>query len=248
MRKTGLCGVVIATLFGAAGLLQHPSHHATSQQHHQQSISPMALAGVNLLNSYPDFNGQSGRGSSTLPVGFLRVIRNPGPTHAELAAAYAKAAQLKQAQEAQQQAEVAAQAQAAATAQAEANAEAQAQAQQEAAAQAAAAAQQHAEAVAYARAQAAAAAQAAQAQKQASSSAGGVWLELRDCESGDDYSANTGNGYYGAYQFALSTWQDLGFGGLPSDAPPAVQNEAAEELQARAGWGQWPACSAELGL
>jgi hypothetical protein len=78
--------------------------------------------------------------------------------------------------------------------------------------------------------------------------AGGVWYELRMCESGDNYSINTGNGYYGAYQFSLATWYGLGFSGLPSDAPPAVQDRAAQELQAEAGWGQWPACSAQLGL
>ncbi len=68
------------------------------------------------------------------------------------------------------------------------------------------------------------------------------------CESSDDYSINTGNGYYGAYQFALATWYGLGFTGLPSNAPPAVQDEAAKMLQARSGWGQWPACAAKLGL
>jgi hypothetical protein len=78
--------------------------------------------------------------------------------------------------------------------------------------------------------------------------AGGVWYELRMCESGGNYAIDTGNGYYGAYQFALSTWYGLGFSGLPSDAAPAVQDEAAAELQARSGWGQWPTCSAELGL
>lgn len=77
---------------------------------------------------------------------------------------------------------------------------------------------------------------------------GGVWLSLRLCESGDNYAEDTGNGYYGAYQFALSTWWGLGYGGVPSDASPAVQDQAAERLQAEAGWGQWPACSADLGL
>ena len=76
----------------------------------------------------------------------------------------------------------------------------------------------------------------------------GVWLQLRLCESGNNYAEDTGNGYYGAYQFALSTWQSLGYSGLPSDASPAVQDQAAQKLQALAGWGQWPACSAELGL
>ncbi len=76
----------------------------------------------------------------------------------------------------------------------------------------------------------------------------GVWLQLRLCESGNNYAEDTGNGYYGAYQFALSTWLNLGYSGLPSDASPAVQDQAAQKLQALAGWGQWPACSAELGL
>jgi hypothetical protein len=78
--------------------------------------------------------------------------------------------------------------------------------------------------------------------------AGGVWYELRMCESGGNYAEDSGNGYYGAYQFALSTWYGLGFTGLPSDASSATQDAAAQELQARSGWGQWPACSAELGL
>lgn len=74
------------------------------------------------------------------------------------------------------------------------------------------------------------------------------FVALRDCESGGNYGADTGNGYYGAYQFTLSSWRDLGLGGLPSQAPPAVQDRAAQELQARRGWGQWPACSRRLGL
>lgn len=79
-------------------------------------------------------------------------------------------------------------------------------------------------------------------------SSGGVWAELRDCESGGDYAEDSGNGFYGAYQFSLATWEGLGFSGLPSQAPPAVQDQAAQELQARSGWGQWPGCSAKLGL
>ncbi|MGO8877531.1 MAG: transglycosylase family protein [Acidimicrobiales bacterium] len=82
----------------------------------------------------------------------------------------------------------------------------------------------------------------------AAAPAGGVWYELRMCESGGNYAEDTGNGFYGAYQFSLSTWYGLGFTGLPSDASPAVQDRAAEELEAEAGWGQWPGCSEELGL
>ncbi|HEX3841419.1 MAG TPA: transglycosylase family protein [Acidimicrobiales bacterium] len=79
-------------------------------------------------------------------------------------------------------------------------------------------------------------------------SASGNWAALRECESGNNYSENSGNGYYGAYQFSEQTWQGLGYSGLPSDAAPSVQDQAAQQLQAQSGWGQWPACSAELGL
>jgi hypothetical protein len=79
-------------------------------------------------------------------------------------------------------------------------------------------------------------------------SSGDVWAELRDCESGGNYAEDTGNGFYGAYQFSPSTWTGLGYGGLPSEAPAAVQDAAAEQLQSRSGWGQWPGCSAKLGL
>ena len=77
---------------------------------------------------------------------------------------------------------------------------------------------------------------------------GGAFAALADCESGGNYSINTGNGYYGAYQFSLSTWQSLGYGGYPHEASPAVQDQAARELQALYGWGQWPGCSWYLGL
>ena len=72
--------------------------------------------------------------------------------------------------------------------------------------------------------------------------------KLRTCESGGNYRANTGNGYYGAYQFALGTWQSLGFSGRPDQADPATQDAAVRKLQARSGWGQWPACSRRYGL
>jgi len=79
-------------------------------------------------------------------------------------------------------------------------------------------------------------------------SSAGVWAALRQCESNGNYADDTGNGYYGAYQFSLATWRGLGQGGLPSQAPPAVQDLAAQRLQARSGWGQWPLCSRRLGL
>jgi flagellar basal-body rod protein FlgG len=74
------------------------------------------------------------------------------------------------------------------------------------------------------------------------------FAELRNCEASGDYQTNTGNGYYGAYQFALGTWLGLGETGLPSDASPAVQDAAAYLLYQRDGWHPWPACSAILNL
>ena len=76
---------------------------------------------------------------------------------------------------------------------------------------------------------------------------GDVWARLRQCESGGNYSINTGNGYYGAYQFHPRTWRGLGYPGLPHQASPEVQDEAARKLQARSGWGQWPSCSRRIG-
>jgi len=75
-----------------------------------------------------------------------------------------------------------------------------------------------------------------------------TWAALRQCESGGNYAENTGNGFYGAYQFTLSTWEELGYAGLPSLAPPSVQNQAAARLQALRGWDQWPVCSVRLGF
>ncbi len=77
---------------------------------------------------------------------------------------------------------------------------------------------------------------------------GGMWYKLRMCESGNNYSLNTGNGYYGAYQFALSTWWAIGFTGLPNQASPAIQDKAAITLQKISGWIAWPQCAGNLGL
>ena len=82
----------------------------------------------------------------------------------------------------------------------------------------------------------------------ASANLSGVWAALAQCESGGNPTTNTGNGYYGLYQFSLSTWRSLGGTGLPSEASAAEQTALAQALQARSGWGQWPACAAALGL
>lgn len=77
---------------------------------------------------------------------------------------------------------------------------------------------------------------------------GDVWWALALCESGGDPAKNTGNGFYGAFQFVLSTWRSLGYSGNPVDYSYETQREAAQSLQARSGWNQWPACARKLGL
>lgn len=78
---------------------------------------------------------------------------------------------------------------------------------------------------------------------------GDIWEALRNCESGGNYSTNTGNGYFGAYQFSAATWRSMNTGyEFAHLAPPEVQDDAAMRLQARSGWGQWPACTRKLGL
>lgn len=69
-----------------------------------------------------------------------------------------------------------------------------------------------------------------------------VLAAIRSCESGGDYSINTGNGFYGAYQFTLSTWQSVGGSGYPHEASPREQDERAARLYREAGASPWPVC------
>jgi hypothetical protein len=75
-----------------------------------------------------------------------------------------------------------------------------------------------------------------------------VWAMLRYCESGGDYTKNTGNGYYGAYQYSISTWANYKGYVRPDLAPPAIQDEKAKITQAARGWYPWPGCARKLGL
>lgn len=73
------------------------------------------------------------------------------------------------------------------------------------------------------------------------------WYRLRVCESGNNYAINTGNGYYGAYQFDVGTWRSIGGSGYPNEASPATQDALALLLWQRRGWAPW-ACASILGL
>ncbi|MGZ2399726.1 transglycosylase family protein [uncultured Rothia sp.] len=77
---------------------------------------------------------------------------------------------------------------------------------------------------------------------------GATWDALAQCESGGNWSINTGNGFYGGLQFTQQSWNGVGMSGSPVTASRAQQIEAGERLLAIQGWGAWPACSAKLGL
>ena len=61
----------------------------------------------------------------------------------------------------------------------------------------------------------------------ASAASADDFARLRQCESGGNYAINTGNGFYGAYQFDLRTWHGLGYAGRPDEAAPAGAVSAA---------------------
>jgi len=65
------------------------------------------------------------------------------------------------------------------------------------------------------------------------------WAALARCESGGNPRAVNPAGYYGLYQFSLSTWHSVGGVGNPIDASPAEQLHRAMILYNKAGAGQW---------
>lgn len=77
----------------------------------------------------------------------------------------------------------------------------------------------------------------------ASTANGGAWDRIAQCESGGNWHANTGNGYYGGLQFSLSTWRGNGGVGYPHQASREQQIAIAERVRkASGGYGAWPHC------
>ena len=74
------------------------------------------------------------------------------------------------------------------------------------------------------------------------------WQELAFCESTNRYDVNTGNGFYGAYQFDYQTWFTVGGApGTRADLAPAEEQDArARLLFARRGSQPWPECGFHL--
>ena len=77
------------------------------------------------------------------------------------------------------------------------------------------------------------------------------WDEVAACESGGDWSINTGNGYYGGLQFNSGTWRAYGgtkYASRADLATRAQQIDIAKKVQANQGWGAWPSCTSQLGI
>lgn len=75
--------------------------------------------------------------------------------------------------------------------------------------------------------------------------AGSNWNAVAACESGGNWSTNTGNGYYGGLQFSHSTWIAYGGGAYAPNANGAsssAQISVAQRVLAGQGPGAWPVC------
>jgi uncharacterized protein YabE (DUF348 family) len=83
-------------------------------------------------------------------------------------------------------------------------------------------------------------------------SGGGAWDALASCESGGNWSINTGNGYYGGLQFSSGTWLAYGGGQYAPRADLASREQqiaiATKVRDASGGYGAWPGCASRLGL
>ncbi|WP_328970109.1 transglycosylase family protein [Streptomyces sp. NBC_00239] len=75
------------------------------------------------------------------------------------------------------------------------------------------------------------------------------WDAVAQCESGGDWSINTGNGYYGGLQFSSSTWAAFGgtaYAPQANQASKSQQIAIGEKVLAGQGKGAWPSCGVGL--
>ena len=72
------------------------------------------------------------------------------------------------------------------------------------------------------------------------------WAALAQCESGGNASINTGNGFYGLYQFDLQTWRSVGGSGYPHQNSASEQTYRAQILYSQRGDSPWPSCGSRL--
>jgi len=83
----------------------------------------------------------------------------------------------------------------------------------------------------------------------ASAATASEWDKVAQCESGGNWSINTGNGYYGGLQFSASTWAAYGgtqYASQANQASKAQQIAVAEKVLAAQGKGAWPVCGTGL--
>jgi transposase len=80
------------------------------------------------------------------------------------------------------------------------------------------------------------------ARKPAAPAAPPVLEAIAACESGGNPATDTGNGFYGKYQFTAQTWASVGGTGNPAQAGEAEQDRRAAALYAREGASPWPVC------
>ena len=73
------------------------------------------------------------------------------------------------------------------------------------------------------------------------------WDAVAQCESGGNWSTNTGNGAYGGLQFKQATWSSNGGVGSPATASRAEQIRVAENVLRTQGIKAWPTCGAQAG-
>jgi LysM repeat protein len=82
------------------------------------------------------------------------------------------------------------------------------------------------------------------------SSGSSAWDRIAACESGGNWAANTGNGYYGGLQFSRSTWKAYGgtkYASTANKATRAQQIAIAEKVLRGQGIGAWPVCGKKAG-
>jgi hypothetical protein len=68
------------------------------------------------------------------------------------------------------------------------------------------------------------------------------WAALAGCESGGNPRAVNPAGYYGLYQFDVTTWRSVGGSGLPHQASAGEQTYRAKLLYMSRGRSPWPNC------
>ena len=73
------------------------------------------------------------------------------------------------------------------------------------------------------------------------------WDAVAQCESGGNWSTNTGNGFSGGLQFTPGTWAANGGSGSPTSASRSEQIRVAENVKASQGMGAWPVCGSRGG-